>query len=495
MSDVDLAALRRAPEDDSAKSPRPPVGPRLAVACLVVVALAVAGSFLWPILNPPRVVRTAPVRPAETEPGAPRASLVQAAGWVEPDPFPVEARPLVSGVLETLDVLEGDAVKAGETRIGRLRSAAIEAALDRARATLALREAELERATTRREVAESVLAQKADPRAAAARVERATHVAERERDARTAQLAAARARLAEREADLAAQEKLRAAGGSYPVALARARAAREAAAADVRAAEAELAAARAHLEGDRALLAVLREVVADPRVLAGAAERARVEEEAARAARDKAKVELAVCEREYEWTTVLAPVDGVVMKLLSHPGRKVGPDGEGLVAIYDPAKLQVRVDVPLASAPGVRVGQDVEVRSEVLGNESAKGVVTRVQRESDLLKNTLQVKVRLIDPDPILRPETLCRARFLADAAAEEGADDEGAAPMLFRVPREALRDGRVFVVTPDGAKSIAVESVGQADGDAVVRGELSVTQRVVLDPVEEGEKVREESR
>ncbi len=491
MSDIDLGALRREPEAPTARARRP-VGPRIAVVLLLLAVVAVATSFLWPILNPPRVVRTAPVRRAQTEPGSVRASLVQAAGWVEPDPFAVVARPLVAGVLETLDVLEGDALRAGKTRLGRLRSAAIEAALDRASAMLAQREAELERATATRKVAEAVLAQNADARAAVARAARAFEATAREVAVREARVAATRAHLAARTADLRAQEKLRAAGGSYPVALARARAARDAAAADMRAMQAELAVARANLEGSSNLLAVLREVVADPRELTGAVERARADEAAAKATRNTASVERAVCEREFGWTTVLAPADGVVMKLLSAPGRMVGPDGDGLVSVYDPRRLQVRVDVPLASAAAVRVGQDVEIRSEVLGGKTAKGVVTRVQRESDLLKNTLQVKVRLVDPDPILRPETLCRARFLATV---EETSDGPASVVLFRVPAEAVRNGCVFIVTPQGARRIAVEKVGEVDRDAIVRGGLSVTQRVVLDAVEEGENVREESQ
>jgi multidrug efflux pump subunit AcrA (membrane-fusion protein) len=137
----------------------------------------------------------------------------------------------------------------------------------------------------------------------------------------------------------------------------------------------------------------------------------------------------------------------------------------------------------------VREGQEVEIRSEVVGGRVTKGTVLRVQRESDLLKNTLQVKVKLVDPDPLLRPETLCRARFLT-APGEQAA----AGPQLFVVPKEAVRDGTVFVIDPTAgrARRIAVERVGDEGGDAVVKGPLSVTHRVILDPVEDGDRVRE---
>jgi hypothetical protein len=179
----------------------------------------------------------------------------------------------------------------------------------------------------------------------------------------------------------------------------------------------------------------------------------------------------------------------VVLKLLAVPGAEVGPDSEGLVETYDPARLQLRVDVPLSSVGAIALGQEVEVRSEVLGAAVVAGAVTRIQRESDLLKNTLQVKVRLEDPPALLRPETLCRARFLAAAGAP------AAGPALFRVPKASVRDGAVFVFDPTGggrARRVSVEVVRETGEDAVVRGALSVAQRVILDPVEDGERVEE---
>mgnify|MGYP002623917435 FL=1 len=233
-----------------------------------------------------------------------------------------------------------------------------------------------------------------------------------------------------------------------------------------------------------ATLAIADEVLADPRDLAGAVRKTRAEVEKARAERDAARVELEIAEREHAWAEVRAPVDGVVMKLLAAPGDEVG----ALVSLYYPANMQARIDVPLSSVAGVRVGQDVEVRSEVLGGKAARGIVLRVQRESDLLKNTLQVKVRLIEPDPILRPETLVRARFLAPRE-EEGVRG----PRLILLPKGARRGDAVCVIDPAvcRARRIPVQTSGAQGDDVLVTGDLSVTQRLILDAVEEGERVK----
>ena len=164
MSDVDLSALRM--EETAPVRTRRPLGPRLAWIGLTVVVVAVGMSFLWPLLSPSRTVVTAPVRAADGGAAVSRAATAEAAGWIEPDPFPIVVRPLVEGVLAELPVLEGDEVRKGVTVVGTLRSAELQGARDRAAATLQLGEAELRRAEVALHVAESLLEQKADMRQA-----------------------------------------------------------------------------------------------------------------------------------------------------------------------------------------------------------------------------------------------------------------------------------------------------------------------------------------
>ena len=115
------------------------------------------------------------------------------------------------------------------------------------------------------------------------------------------------------------------------------------------------------------------------------------------------------------------------------------------------------------------------------------------QHVTDLLKNTLQVKVRLEAPPAIWRPETLCRARFFRGLDLD-AAQPAKAAATVFLVPKSTIRDGRVYVIEPAHgvARAIPVTVVGE-DGDlAIVGGELSVTQRVIREAVADGEAVEE---
>lgn len=490
--EVDLSALRI--DAGAPPVPRRPLGPRLLVLAVLALLLAVAATFLWPLLRPVRAVRMAAVRPAGATATTASVATAEAVGWVEADPFPVVVRPLVAGRIETLEVLEGAVLRRGETVVARLASAMLLAAHDRAAATVAEREAALASARASHRLAAERREQNADARLRAADATAKLAMLDTRLASAREQVLRAESMLQGAVAAVTAQEQLAAAGSTYPVALERARA-------EADAARAALAAARAEVDGlareraaTAAVLALSEELLRTPVELVNAVAIATTDVQRAEAMLATARTELAVAERELGWATVTAPVDGVVMKLLAMPGDTVGPGGQGIVSIYDPARLRARIDVPLDSIGAVHDGQAVEITSQALGSAVVRGVVQRLQHESDLLKNTLQVKIGLIDPPALLRPETLCRARFLAPERAPGG---EAAAVTAFRVPAAAVQDRRVFVFDPSTgtARAVPVEVVGE-DGDArVVRGELSVTQRVVIEPVAAGEAVREIER
>lgn len=484
MSKVDLSALRMQP----ATAPRRPLAPRLWTAVFVLIAALVALSFLWPILRPARAVPMAAVRAGEVVTTA-GATAAEAVGWVEADPYATYVRPLVMGRIERLHVLEGTTVVAGQTLLAEMASAELLAAHDRATAELTLRRREHDVAASELAMAEAKLAQNAMPREAVLEAETML----RDSDAALARLRAmvprSAAMLAEAEAMAAAQRRLRDAGSANEVALQRAEAAVRAAAAERDAAAAELVAMERQNAAVAARLALARELAAAPVELQFAVTVATQNLAKAKAALAAQETELAVAARELGWTRIVAPVDGVVMRLAGAPGQPAGPDGEPILAIYDPTRLRARIDVPFGSVGAIHDGQEVELRSEALGNQVVRGVVQRVQQESDLLKNTLQVKVGIVAPPALLRPETLVRARFLARGG------DTTTGPSSFRVPRAALAGDKVFVFDPAAraVRAVAVQVVGEQDGDVLVTGDLSVAQRVVLAAVQDGERVVEQ--
>lgn len=247
------------------------------------------------------------------------------------------------------------------------------------------------------------------------------------------------------------------------------------------------------------------------------------EEQAARAARRaaeaslaRAKALLSEAELRLSRMEVRSPTSGVVMTRAVEPGVRVamaGPGpGEGhapgLFRIYDPQRLQVRVDVPLADASKVKVGDRAEVVTEALPDRAFRAEVVRIVHEADIQRNTVEVKVAIHEPIPALKPEMLARVRFYGARAPLEERNATGVAEvalMLLIAPTEALFEvegerAKVWVVdlaTDRRGPTAAIRTLTLAgrDGEGtLVREGLRPGDRVILDPppsLREGARVR----
>lgn len=418
--------------------PRPRWAARVGIpACLILAIAAVLGSSLRESFRPITPVEATPVvelsaktQPAASvAPGGDKAALVQAAGWIEPDPYPIAVAALDSGTVAEVAVHEGDDVTAGDVLV-RLVDADARLALDRAETDSKAVEASWRLNTTNERAVATTMARVDETSAAIA-------LASAEREALTA-------RASEAERTWQRYRSLADSGAASDE--------------DYLAAETGWQVARATLEAAESRLGIARAqhamAVADARAAAEVAEH-RIEE--ARAL-GLARIRVEEAALRLGRMELRAPVSGKVMRRLAAPGSRLmmdtdAPDAALALLLYDPARLQVRADIPLADAARVGVGTPAEITVELLPGQTFSGVVTRVVGEADIQKNTLQVKVRLDDPAPQLRPEMLARVRFLQQSTA--GNTLSGALAVF--VPGDAVRDGMAFVVGGfDGAEGVA---------------------------------------
>ncbi len=114
---------------------------------------------------------------------------------------------------------------------------------------------------------------------------------------------------------------------------------------------------------------------------------------------------------------VVSPIDGVVIELIASPGSVIrfGRDEHGshIAHLYDPTKLQVRADVPLADASLVGVGHPAKIIVDVLPNTTFDGEVLRFVHRADQQKNTIEAKVKILNPSELLKPDMLARVKIL----------------------------------------------------------------------------------
>ena len=479
-------------------------------ACMI----AILAWSAWPLLRPVRTIEieqalvaqisetNEPAPSSATEPSR-STRMVQAAGWLEAEPYFVAATALADGVIEEMLVLEGDRVEIGQPLArmvdedAKLRLARAHADHEAAEAAVALAQARL---------------------AAGEQNWEAPFELERGVASTRAQLEGLRAQLAqlpaliriEQALLIKAQEELKSIEEAY----------RSDAASEIEfiAVREGVNAQSARLDATKAQERILNASISQTQADLVSTQRAlelRIDDrerlDAARAQVMLARGELAhraavrdEAQLELDRMTIHAPISGFVQRRLKAPGDKVlrgmdDPYSAHIAHIYDPSKLQVRVDVPLADASQVYRGQRCEIVVEVLPDRVFEGEVLIVTHEADLQKNTLQVKVRVIDPDPVLRPEMLTRVKVLPERATPQ---TQASAGREVRLPAGVLdtsdNNPRVWVVTERAngrgvLQPVRVSRISEESGWVTLSGELQPGAIVASDPgsCSAGERVR----
>lgn len=200
---------------------------------------------------------------------------------------------------------------------------------------------------------------------------------------------------------------------------------------------------------------------------------------------------------DLERCRITAPVDGIILRLAAVPGQRMGLDdaGSALVAeLFDPGRVQVRADVPLAESAAVQPGMRAEVSCDLIPDRPLIGRVVVVAGQADAARNTLPVHVAIDAPPAGLRPDMLARVRFLSNAPASAG-------PQSLLAPSAGLRDRQgdhaiAWVVDADGRlEGRQVRVLGtERDGWVPVGDGLRLGDPVVVgavDGLESGRRAR----
>lgn len=190
-----------------------------------------------------------------------------------------------------------------------------------------------------------------------------------------------------------------------------------------------------------------------------------------------------------ERTKIFSPMNGTVLRLHAAPGKKRimrmdDPNSAVIVELYNPEKLQARIDVPLNEAASMRLQQVVELTSDLLPDRTFTGRVTRITGQADLQRNTLQAKVEIDDPDPRLRPDMLVRAKFFASSDDASASTESSSSPerLSLFVPKKAIIDNQyIWMVSTENTAERREIKLGT---------EIKSEYVQVLDGVKSGEQV-----
>jgi HlyD family secretion protein len=227
---------------------------------------------------------------------------------------------------------------------------------------------------------------------------------------------------------------------------------------------------------------------------------------AANAQVSQAAVALDIAKLRLERMVVRAPIDGKILALTARPGAKLMgltpaamADASTVVTMYDPEALQVRADVRLEDVPQVVVGQAVEIETAALKKPLTGKVITATSL-ADIQKNTLQIKVAIDNPPPVLKPDMLAQVTFLAPPQLTKGGD-QSATTLRIAAPASLIEgsgDDRSMWVA-DVAEGVARRhklKLGQPISRELVEvlSGLSIGDRLIVngrEGLQDGQRIR----
>jgi HlyD family secretion protein len=405
--------IDRRPAPSSSQSKRSPKVLLLALSALVV--LLVGGGYLY-FSSAAKPISVAEVK-LEGGGSSPSDTVLSASGYVVAH-HKIAVGAKVMGRVAWIGVEKGDRVQQGQVLV-RLEDSEFRAQSSQARANLAAAQARLDQMRT------------------------GSRPQEKLKD--KAGVLQAEATLRNAEAEYERTEKLYRAGI---------------------ASKAELDRAVAGRDTSRALLEAARQSSAMTDV------GPRSEEiRAAEAQVQQMKAALDYTETQLAATEIKAPVSGTVLERIVERGEMVSPSSFGdagartsVVSLADLDDLQIELDISQTDFSRLKMGQRAEIVPEAFPSLKYTGFIAEIAPEANRAKATVQVKVKVDNPDEQLRPEMNARVNFLA-----EGRPAEGQSSARVLVPKAAVvrRDGAAFVFVVKGNR-VEQRSVrlGEETGD-----------------------------
>jgi HlyD family secretion protein len=228
--------------------------------------------------------------------------------------------------------------------------------------------------------------------------------------------------------------------------------------------------------------------------------RAEVKEQV-RAQIAEARGRLAFYETQLANTVIRAPITGTILERVVERGEFVTTGFVGdrgakgyVVSLADLNDLQVELDINQNDFARLGARQKGVVTTDAYPDRKYPGVIEEISPEANRQKATVQVKVKVLNPDEYLRPEMNASVAFVAEPKAGEASSNAAAKPVVL-APAAAINNGVVFVAVGDRAVRRTVRTAGSVNqGNLRVEDGLIGGEDLILDPppgLTDGSKIK----
>jgi len=224
----------------------------------------------------------------------------------------------------------------------------------------------------------------------------------------------------------------------------------------------------------------------------------------ARGALEQAQGQLAYAESQLDATQIRAPVTGTILERTAEKGELVtaqfaaaadsgGPRGS-VVTLADLTDLQVELDISQNDFAKLGPTQKAVLTTDAYPDREYKGQINEIAPMANRQKATVQVKVKVLNPDDYLRPEENANVRFLADEKSRQPAQTVSSGAV---VPSSAMHDSGgkriVMIVFSGRAITREVKVLSQRSEGYVVDGLTGGEDVIVNAPADlkDGDRVK----
>jgi HlyD family secretion protein len=199
-------------------------------------------------------------------------------------------------------------------------------------------------------------------------------------------------------------------------------------------------------------------------------------------------------------TVIRAPVTGTILERVVERGEFVTTSFVGergakgyVVSLADLNDLEVELDISQNDFSRLSPKQKGAVTVDAYPDRKWNGAIDEISPEANRSKATVQVKVKILNPDEYLRPEMNASVAFLSNEPAAGAPAPAAGKPVVF-VPSAAVRNDRVYILVGDKVVERAVKISGNTPQGLRVEDGLIGGEDLVLNPaadLKDGAKVR----
>jgi HlyD family secretion protein len=213
---------------------------------------------------------------------------------------------------------------------------------------------------------------------------------------------------------------------------------------------------------------------------------------------EQARGAVAYAETQQSNTVIRAPVTGTVLERAVEKGEFlttmfVGDKGAKgyVVALADLNDLEVELDISQNDFAKLHARQKGIVTTDAFPDRKYDGIIYEISPEANRQKATVQIKVKVLNPDDYLRPEMNSSVAFVSEEkVAAVGAQ---ARPVIM-IPVAAIHDNAVFVMFDGKAVRRAVKTGSTNSKGIRIEDGLIGGEDLILNPpatLKDGDRVK----